>query len=69
MNLTKSYKKISTKYAYARAVKNRLCRIEDYIAKVWSESKMVETDKQKLMVACIEIDKCVESLEKLLKLL
>lgn len=60
--------KISKKYAYARAVKNRLCRIEDNLSYVMLH-KIPETDKKTVMIARIEIDHCVESLEKLLKLI
>jgi hypothetical protein len=63
-------KKISTKYAYARAVKNRLCRIEDELSQVFVNArKMNEIDKRIIMTARLDIDGCVESLEKLLKLL
>jgi hypothetical protein len=66
MNKEKLKEEFKERY---KAVKNRLCRIEDDIAKVWVDSKMPDTEKQKLMVACIDIDKCVESLEKLIKTL
>ncbi len=62
-------KKITKKYAYCRAVKNRLCRIEDNLTKVFTSNKIPEHDRRTVMVARIEIDGCVESLEKLLKLL
>ena len=61
--------KISTKYAYARAVKNRLCRIEDDLGRSFTDRKVPEKDRRIIMVARLDIDKCVESLEKLLKLL
>jgi hypothetical protein len=60
-------KKITKKYAYARAVKNRLCRIEDNLSYVFIH-KIPEADKRAIMTARLDIDHCVESLEKLLKL-
>ena len=59
--------KISKNYAYVRAVKNRLCRIEDNLGKVFVNNKVPENDRRIIMTAQIEIDNCVESLEKLLK--
>lgn len=46
-----------------RAVKNRLCRIEDDINRVMTQSK---EHKKELILASSDIDGCVFSLEKLL---
>ena len=61
-------KKIPIKFAYIRAVKNRLCRIEDSLSYVFIH-KIPEADKKRLLMARLDIDSCIESLEKLLKLL
>ena len=60
-------KKEFIKYAYVRAVKNRLCRIEDDLSYAFVDKKMPEKDKRIIMTARLDIDSCVESLEKLLK--
>ena len=60
---------ITKKYAYVRAVKNRLCRIESELDLVFIGKEIPEKEKRIIMKARIEIDSCVESLEKLLKII
>ncbi len=56
-------------YLQARAVKNRLCRIEDNLSYTFVDKKVPEKQRRIVMTARLEIDNCVESLEKLLKML
>lgn len=60
---------MTKKYAYIRAVKNRLCRIEDEINVLYTKNKMPENCKRELIGISCDIDKCVESLEKCLKII
>lgn len=60
---------ITDKQAYCRAVKNRLCRIQDQLNKALISDKSLEYYKREIITVTASIDECVESLEKLLKIL
>lgn len=60
---------MTRKYAYVRAVKNRLCRIQDSLTTVFVDKDVPEKSRRIVMMARLDIDSCVESLEKALKLI
>lgn len=62
-------KPMTKKYAYVRAVKNRLCRIQDNLTTAFVDKDVPEKSRRIVMMARIDIDSCVESLEKALKLI
>ena len=49
------------------AVKNALCRIEDNLTKVWLHKKLPQELATSLFKSRIDIDKCVELLEQVIK--
>lgn len=58
---------MNKKYFTIRAVKNRLCRIEDSLTSVFVSGKIPEKDRKIIMTARLDIDGCVKLLEDILE--
>ena len=58
--------KLTKEQLTVRAVKNRLCRIDDELALVFLDRTLPQKRREAIMNARLDIDGCVELLEKLL---